>query len=187
MTVKEIFRTRYHLSEDTVEYLVGEMELVSFQKKEMILREGEKDHYIYFIESGIVRSFVRREDKTVTLWIVGEGGTPLSTPSLTHPDVSRTGIEALTECYAWRVARRRLGELCEESLVMANFARRLCEEFIAATVDFFADYYGRDRKEQYKLLLKQCPDLFRRLPLNEIASYLSVTPQSLSRIRAGMD
>lgn len=101
--------------------------------------------------------------------------------------MSRTGIEALTECYAWRLARRRLGELCEESLVRANFARRLSENFVAATVDFFADYYGRDRKEQYKLLLRQCPDLFQRLPLIEIASYLSVTPQSLSRIRAGMD
>lgn len=72
MTLKEIFLTRYYLSEDTVKYLFGEMERVAFQKKEMILREGDTDRYIYFLESGIVRSFVPREDKTVTLWIVGE-------------------------------------------------------------------------------------------------------------------
>lgn len=178
---------RYNLSEETVAAIFAEMERVSFPKKEMVQQEGGMDHYIYFVEQGIVRTFIHREDKTVTLWIVSEGGCPLSFSSLTRPGRSLVGMETLTDCVMWRMSRRRLGELCAASVDTANFARELAEEFVAETQRFFADYYGRDKKEQYKMLLGQCPDLFQRVPLSEIASYLAVTPQSLSRIRTLKD
>lgn len=187
MTIEEILRTRYGLPGDTVDALLVNGERVRFAKGDIIQHEGERDRYICFVESGIVRSGFARENKTVTLWIAGEGDTPLSFPALTRAGTSKVSVEALTACVVWRIARSRLGRLCEESVIISGFTRRLAEKILSETVDFFTDYYWLDKKGQYRLLLKRHPELFRNVSLKEIASYLDVTPQSLSRIRAGLD
>ena len=51
---------------------------------------------------------------------------------------------------------------------------------------YFTDYGGADTGTQYRMLVAEYPELFRRVPLRDLASYLNVTPQALSRIRASM-
>lgn len=187
MELIELFEKRYRLSGKTVSALFSEMEQVSFSKQETIQKAGGKDYYVYFVESGVVRSYIQREGKEVTLSIVARGQIPLSSAGLTRPVVSRIAVGALTDCVLWRLSRTRLGELCRESLIFANFARELVEGILADTEVYWTDYYSLDKKAQYKLLLKQQPELFRQIALNEVASYLDITPQSLSRIRAGRD
>lgn len=63
----------------------------------------------------------------------------------------------------------------------------MAENVIFETEIFWSDYYGLDKKEQYKRLMKQYPELLQRVSLGEIASYLDITPQSLSRIRREID
>ncbi len=187
MQIKEILESKYNLSKKNSELLISHMEQVTYSKKEIIQRADTMDYYIYFVESGLIRSFISRDGREITLWIVPEGGTPISSSGLTKPGISKITIDAVTDCILWRVSRSQLGSLCGESLSFANFTREMAENIIFETEIFWADYYGLDKKEQYKRLMKQYPELLQRISLGEIASYLDITPQSLSRIRRTID
>lgn len=187
MELKEILTARYRLSGETAALLFERMEPVSFEKKATVQPEGTTDRYVYFVESGLVRSFIRRDGKDITLYIAAEGDIPLASAGLTRPVLAGIAIGALTRCVLWRLPRTELGQLCAGSLAFANLAREWAEHLLARSEVFFTDYYPLDKKQQYELLLRQQPELFRRIPLNEIAAYLDVTPQSLSRIRGRPD
>ena len=58
---------QYKLSTESIALLQEHMQLLSFEKKEVIIQEGQRDDYTYFVESGSVRAYVIREDKQVTL------------------------------------------------------------------------------------------------------------------------
>ena len=62
--------------------------------------------------------------------------------------------------------------------------RRLCEERLRRYEAYFADYTWMDKGRQYERLLREYPQLLQRIALKDLASYLMLTPQSLSRIRA---
>ena len=74
--------------------------------------------------------------------------------------------------------------LFAESVELANWGRRLVEKQLVECERYFTEYYWQDKKTQYLRLLGEYPDLLRRVPLKDLASYLDVTPQSLSRIRS---
>ncbi|MFV0468250.1 MAG: Crp/Fnr family transcriptional regulator [Dysgonomonas sp.] len=123
------------------------------------------DYYIYFVESGLIRSFISRDGREITLWIVPEGRTPVSSSKLTKQGISKVTIDAVTDCVLWRVSRSQLSSLAEESLSFANFTREMAENIILETEIFWTDYYGLEKKEQYRCLMKQYPGLFQRVSL----------------------
>ena len=86
-----------------------------------------------------------------------------------------------------KISKKHFSKLCRESIVFANFGRELLEHQLSETEIYWTDYYWLDKKKQYQLMIKQQPQLLQRIPLAKIASYLNVTPQSLSRIRATID
>lgn len=187
MQIKEVFESKYNLSEENSELLISHMEQVTYEKKGIIQKADTMDYYIYFVESGIIRSFISKDGREITLRIVPEGGTPISSSGLTKPSISKITIDAVTDCVLWRVSRTQLGSLSGASLAFANLTREMAENVIFETEIFWADYYGLEKKEQYKRLMKQYPELLQRVSLGEIASYLDITPQSLSRIRRKID
>ena len=65
-------------------------------------------------------------------------------------------------------------------------ARRMAEEQLRRHEDYFADYAWRGKREQYGRMLREYPQLLQRIALKDLAAYLFLTPQSLSRIRAGV-
>lgn len=104
MQIKEILKSKYNLSQKNSEQLISHMEQVTYSKKEIIQKADTMDYYIYFVESGLIRSFISRDGREITLWIVPEGGTPISSSGLTKPGISKITIDAVTDCILWRVS-----------------------------------------------------------------------------------
>lgn len=122
-----IFKERYQLSEDDVSLLFENMEQITFSKRDIIQKEGRLSFYLYFVERGIVRSFISRENKDVTIYIVAEGDTPLGSVGLTEILNSKFSIEAIEDVVLWRIHKKQLKSLCSNSVVFANFCRQLLE------------------------------------------------------------
>lgn len=186
MKLKEVLKESYHLSEGEILILFNNMEMVSYSKDDIVLEEGKMDYYIYFVESGIIRNFISRNGIDVTLWLITEGGSPYLS-RLTEVTTSKMAIDAVEDCVLWKISKKYFSKLCRESIAFANFGRELLEHQLSETEIYWTDYYWLDKKKQYQLMIKQQPQLLQRIPLAKIASYLNVTPQSLSRIRATID
>ena len=83
-----------------------------------------------------------------------------------------------------RIPARRLEELFEQSHDIAVWGLKLLDYYLREYENYFINDSWSDAREQYEALLRRNPELFQRVPLKHIASYLQITPQSLSRIRS---
>lgn len=152
-------------------------------KYEFLLREGEVERYLYFIEDGILRSYVDREDSEVTLEFSFQNTLFSSYESFIRQEKSRINIQAITDVVIWRVSFDDLQKIYQKTSI-GNYIGRIAAEslYIEKSVREL-DLLTKTATERYLNLFKIQPKLIQSIPLKYIASYLGITPQALSRIR----
>ena len=89
-----------------------------------------------------------------------------------------------TDSIAYSIPRHLLTKLFDSSLGLANLGRRLMEQQLLTTENWLLSNDSPRAKERYLTLIRETPELLQHVPQKHIASYLWITPQSLSRIRA---
>lgn len=185
--IRNILKDKYVLSEKDIEVLFEKFEEFSVQKKEIILQEGQTDYYIYLVEKGIVKSSIFREGREFIVFFALENEVPFSSPDLTHVGQSLYTLEAITDCVLWRISRKDLTSLFRISYDLSNWGRVILQEWLTASSFYFSSIHWMSKKEQYQYLLEKMPRLVQRLSMKDLSSWLDITPQSLSRIRANID
>lgn len=170
----------YPLLAEDVDMLLQNMEIVEFSKGTTVVKEGVRGHDVYFMKNGLARTYVLRDGKDITLWFSGDGDMVVNVPG----GISSVSVEVLEDSVLLRITQSRLDNLFEQSLGLANWGRKLLEHYLSEYDHYFINYSWTDAGEQYDQLVKTAPELLQKVPLKHIASYLQITPQSLSRIRA---
>ena len=175
-------RLLYPLSDESVLKLTERMEEVFAPKGSFPVYEGDRDPYVWFVKEGLARSFVERDMRDVTLWFVSSG----EIVNMSYRETAAYNLEMVEDTVLLRIPARRLEELCEQTLDLANWMRKLSDYYLREYENYFINDSWSDAREQYETLLRTRPDLFQRVPLKHIASFLQITQQSLSRIRASV-
>lgn len=183
---KEKFRARYSLTESDVQTLLINMEEVFFKKREVIVPEGKKNTNLYLIKQGIWRGHYLKEGVDTTLWFASEGEAAFSIWGYVDNSCSQISIEAMCDSVAYCISGVVLNELYASSIGLANLGRRLMEQQLLSIENWLISSGSPRARERYLTLIRETPELLQHVPLKHIASYLWVTPQSLSRIRAGI-
>lgn len=180
----ERFKTRqrklYPLGEKDLDQLLEEMEEVRFGKGEQVVSEGRRTDSVYFVKEGLARVYILRDGRDMTMWFTGAGEMLASSVEKLSP----LNAEVMEDSVLLKISAARLEELFGQSLELANWGRKLAEHYLSEYEHYFTYYSGTDARTQYERLIREYPDLIRKVPLKHIASYLQITPQSLSRIRA---
>lgn len=180
----ERIRNDYGLSAEAVRILAAEAERIGSGRKECLVREGGRDTWLYFVEEGSLRTYVMREERCVILNFAFEGDPATSVLGTAPGGISRCTVETLKPSRLIRIPRARMEKLFHDSAELADWGRRVAERMLRSHEEYFADYSWREKGKQYFRLLAEYPELLQRVPLKDLASYLFVTPQTLSRIRA---
>lgn len=185
-TFEEKFRNRYQLSEADASALLSHMEEVRFKKKEVIVQEGTKNTNLYLIKEGIWRGHYLKDGVDTSIWFASKGEAAFSVWGYVDNSYSQISIEAISDSIAYCISKTALNELYSTSIGLANLGRRLMEHQLLTTENWLISAGSPRAKERYLTLIKETPELLLHVPLKYIASYLWITPQSLSRIRAGI-
>lgn len=186
-TMVKNFCKKYKLPESGLSALLSHMTEVRFGKGEFIVREGERNSNFYLMKNGVWRAYYVLDDGTEnSLWFTFPGDAAFSSWGYVDGEVSQINIESINESTAYCISKAELEALFAASIEMANFGRHIFEREILS-VDVFSITFGTpSAKERYLTLIEEYPELLQDVPLKHLASYLYITPQSLSRIRAGL-
>lgn len=96
---------------------------------------------------------------------------------------SQVSIEAMCDCTVWRADDDRLEAFYRAGPACERLARRLAERLTCELYERMLQLYACTPQERYETLLRRCPELLNIVALKELASYLRVRPETLSRIR----
>ena len=153
-------------------------------KGEIILKEGQICEDMYYIEKGLIRQFYIKKDKEVTEHLATEGGMIMCIESLFKEEPTKLQVEALEPSLLYALPKRKLEQVALHNVNIQILYRKILEEsliFSQVHADLVRFESAQDR---YLRLCKLMPQVVLRAPLVYIASYLQMTPETLSRVRA---
>lgn len=180
----DIFSKKYNLNSKDAAELLALMEPVSYRRGEVLVHEGELNTAFYLIGQGIWRGYYLRNGVDVSIWFATTGESLFSTHGYMGGRPSGTTIEAMSDSLLYRIGKQELEAFFHSSAAAANLGRRMFEREFLAFEERLINEGATQAKERYLSLLERMPELLQHVPLKHIASYLYITPQSLSRIRA---
>ncbi len=157
-----------------------------FEKGERILEEGQVSRYIAFIGRGMVRQFYYKNGKDITEHFSYEGCIVMCIESLLKQEPTRLMIEALEDGTAYMLPFDKLMLQTEVSWEVNMFYRKILEYSLITSQVKADSWRFETARERYNNLLTTQPEVIKRAPLSHIASYLLMTPETLSRVRAGV-
>ena len=184
MDIKNIINNIYSLPEDSIQSLLTNVTKMIYPKGSHLIEAGVVESDIFFVAQGIVRAYIPMEGRNITFWIGTEGATVVSLKSYVNNEPGYETVECMENTIIYILKRSVLESLFLQDINIANWGRKFAEMEFLQTEERCIPLLFTTAAERYEELLKKQPHLFLRIPLECLASYLGITPVSLSRIRA---
>jgi CRP/FNR family transcriptional regulator, anaerobic regulatory protein len=159
-------------------------EVVSFSRNTILDEQDKVPQFLYFIVSGYMRLFYYDENgDEVTTYLTSPNGFIASFLSLVHQKPATENVECITDCQLLRISRANLILLIDKSENFKKFSLVIFEQVIALSQIRANDLATLTAELRYKKMIQEQPQLLQNVPVQYIASFLGIKPQSLSRIR----
>lgn len=181
---RELARKYSTMTHDELDILESILEPVKYGKGEMILTEGEVCRGISYIEKGLVRQFYNKNGKEVTEHLGVDHTIFMCIESLFKEEPTRLQVEALEATLVYILPKSKLEAAAIRNVNIQMLYRKILEESLIQS-QVHADLMRFETApNKYKRLCELSPQVVLRAPLTYIASYLQMTPETLSRVRS---
>ena len=181
---RELARKYSTMTHDELDILESVLIPRKYAKGEMVLSEGEICTSIIYIDKGLLRQFYLKNGKEVTEYLAVEGSIMMSIESLFKEVPSVQQIEAIEPTIVYELPKKRLEEVALHNVNIQILYRKILEESLIVS-QVHADLVRFESAEnRYRRMCKISPQIALRAPLLFIASYLQMTPETLSRVRS---
>jgi len=172
------------LEQSEIDYFISLLKLRKLKKKQYLLQAGDVCRHEYFINKGCLRAYSTDDtgvDHILQLgiegWWIGDMYSFLSgTPANYH-------IDALEDSEVLMIDKKSLEELYKTVPKFERFFRIIIQNAFVAMQRRVIENLSQDAEERYLQFINRYPAFEQRIPQHQIASYLGITPESLSRIR----
>jgi len=162
-------------------------EAVLFPKNRIVEEEGKIPRYLYFVVSGFMRLFHYNEQgDEITTHINCPPGFITSYSNFVNQEKSAENLECITECELLRITKKDLDLLTQESTALKDFSISVFQQSIVYNENRSKELATLTAEQRYKKLIENFPSIIHNVPVQYIASFLGMKPESLSRIRRQM-
>ena len=181
---RELARKYSTMTHEELDVLESILVPMKFAKGQMILSEGETCKHFYYIERGLIRQFYFKNGKQITEHLGEDRTIFMCIESLFREEPTRLQVEALEPTLVYALPKQKLEQVALHNVNIQILYRKILEESLI-TSQIHADLVRFETAQaRYKRMCKLNPQGVLRAPLVYIASYLQMTPETLSRVRS---
>jgi CRP-like cAMP-binding protein len=184
LELSEYLKNISKLSGSLEEDLKNLFEPKEYSKGDLLFRQGEVCHHLFYIEKGLVRVYYYSgSGKDITAWFSAENSLITALDSFYYQRPTRDNCEVLEDSVIYPI------NFSEWELILngekgARLAFYILYEITRKMTEYISSIKFQSAEERYKTLIKEYPAILQRTSLGHIASYLGITQETLSRIRA---
>ncbi|WP_299180196.1 Crp/Fnr family transcriptional regulator [uncultured Aquimarina sp.] len=174
-----------NLSETDIKALQSKLSLENYDKGDIIMKQEQICKSVKFVISGIYRVYQLKDGKEITSYFNYTSRNPIvaSFVSLLKEQPSNEIIECILPGTVISIDYTQWKSLYEISQSLNTFGRLMAEFNYLLAIERIESLQFQNASDRYESFIKLYPDLLNRIPHHYIASYLGITPESLSRIR----
>ena len=171
------------LNSEEVEQIISKFEIQHIEKGKYLLKKKQICNYLSFVQSGCFKVFHVDEDKEVNVWFAFENMPITEMQSFINQKPSEYAIKALEMAEIISISYEELNKLYETIPAFQLFGLRLTEKILSKTIKRLTSFQFETAEKRYENLMTETNHV-NRLSINDLSSYLGITPNSLSRIRS---
>jgi CRP-like cAMP-binding protein len=185
--MKELFADFLHgfpmLTKAEVDIIVESTNIQSFMKGRLLLRQGQVASKCYLVLRGLVREYHLKdgEEKTTAFFMEGDSITAFTSQSKSLP--SKRDLICAEDCILTVSNQEIEKEIYNKIPRLESVVLHEVEKAMGQIQDELSAFISSSPEERYTYLIKHKPQLLNRVPQHQIASYIGIQPQSLSRLR----
>lgn len=185
--LKSLLLNNYQIGAADFEQLLSISKRVRFDKGGIIIEAEKVSDEIFLVESGLTRAYfwdAKGNEVTECFGVCGDFFASMFSYFKGEPSFLQ--YEAVTNMVLYTIKQSELENLCRQSLAISNLFRTICIEQLYCLERKCKIFWKDDALNRYISLIKVRPQIVKEVPLKHIASYLGITQQSLSRLRASL-
>jgi len=180
---RELARRYSTMTHEELDMLESVLVPMKFAKGEKILGEGDVCTNIYWIVKGLVRQYYYKNEKELTEYMAAEDTIMMSIESLFKETPSMQVMQAIEPTIVFAMPKKDLEAVAMKSVNIQILYRKILEESLIISQQRADMLRFESAQDRYQKFVKRSPQLVLRAPLVYIASYLQMTPETLSRVR----
>jgi len=172
------------LSTESRTALLKHISQKDISKGDYVLKHGEICKHIYYVNKGFVRIFYFKNGKNITEWFANEKQYFFSITSYFNETPSNLVIEAIEDSEIILLSKTGLEKLRKINIEIANLMIEFFSGSLIHSQKRMESMQFETAKQRYAKLLEDQPEILNKVPLQFIATFLGITQETLSRIRA---
>ena len=167
------------------EFCKREGEAVTYRKGDQLEREGDPARWLAFVTEGCFKYVTHglSNDKEHITWFSFEGEFVVDYPTFLYARPAQTTIVAMMPSRVLRITGQQLEQFFDQSKETMKLRAIIAEHLLEQFRSRYLDLHCTTARERYDLLMQRCPGIVDHLDLQDIASFLNVTPKTISMIR----
>lgn len=171
------------LSDEEEQLMIESYPVRTYKKGSELLKQGQVAKDAFLVLRGCVRKYCLLDGEEKTTAFFTEGEVAIEFESIANQTPSRHYIACVEESRIAIINSEKEEEYYKKFPRFEELARTETEKMMGENQEMLSSFITSSPEERYILLLRNRPDLLQRVPQHQIASYIGVTPESLSRIR----
>jgi CRP/FNR family transcriptional regulator, anaerobic regulatory protein len=163
--------------------LLQNIQTKTFQKGDYLLKNGRVCNHLFFINKGLVKNFFINDEKEFIMRFYAEDVLFTVFDSYLTQTPSKFTLVALETTTVTLISQEVMEELCKKHHCMETFFRKLVSIAAIKMTKRISEMLEENATEHYNQFVKENGSVLQRISLGDVAKYLGITQQSLSRIR----
>lgn len=180
----QMFNTLHPISKRIEQYLFKTVYRCSVAKGKFLLRNGEFCDSVYFIKKGLLRGFIKENNKDITTWFALENELVAAIRTFVTHMPTKENIQALEDCEMLAIKITDLDKLYLKYPSFNIIGRKVMELYYVLAENRTYIIRMHEAEQKYELFLQLYSHIATRIPLTHIASFLGITVETLSRVRS---
>jgi CRP-like cAMP-binding protein len=170
------------LSEEAYDVFMGFTIKKEYPKGEILIEHGKKNEFVFFLISGSAKSYNFKDSKQICLWFAFESDC-IATIRSFDDLISQETVELLEDSELIQIKLNDLMTLSNQFVSISSLMLQLLKEHILFLEYKLNGLQFMTSEERYDKLIRDYPEVLQRVSLTDIASYLGISRETLSRIR----